>query len=287
MFTEIVKLCAHLLTDTATPAYDSHRQTLGLSDDCLGLVIEFLDTRAWIQFSYTCREINAFKTVKHLMIHKKRTLIALPPDTEHTVDDILTWMRASSQTLFNVDFSMAAIFHKIDGSAIDDRFLAPLTGIIHTLDMSCCNQVTGTAFVHLRGIQVLNMQNCNQESITDEALRHLAGIHTLIMHRCTQTTITGAAIRSLSVHTLGISHCSGLTDAVFEPPLSVRRLEMWGCHKITNATRRRLRATEGLEFAECPIMMILPGTPEAHTSSLKEATASLESIMALFNELTE
>ena len=49
---------------------------------------------------------------------------------------------------------------------------------IQELDMRGFNQatITNAAFVHLRGIQKLNMFNCSQ--ITDAALMHLRGSHT-------------------------------------------------------------------------------------------------------------
>ena len=58
--------------------------------------------------------------------------------------------------------------------------------------------VTDAAFVHLRGIQKLDMGN--QETIMDAAFVHLRGIQTLMMLGCNQATITDAAF----VHLRGI-----------------------------------------------------------------------------------
>ena len=55
---------------------------------------------------------------------------------------------------------------------------------LHTVDMSECHRVTDAAFVHLRGIQSLDMPYCNQATITDAAFVHLRGIKSLSMNGC-------------------------------------------------------------------------------------------------------
>ena len=50
---------------------------------------------------------------------------------------------------------------------------------LHTVNMWRCSRVTDAAFVHLRGIQSLNMVYCDQTTITDTAFVHLRGIQTL------------------------------------------------------------------------------------------------------------
>ena len=52
-------------------------------------------------------------------------------------------------------------------------------------------------FIHFRGLCALNMNQCDQVTITDAAFQHLRGIHTLDMSYC--FTITDAAFESRSV----------------------------------------------------------------------------------------
>ena len=67
---------------------------------------------------------------------------------------------------------------------------------------------TDAAFVHLRGIQELDMSYCNQATITDAAFEHLKGIHSLVMGGCTQATITGEGLEHLrGISRLGMHHC--------------------------------------------------------------------------------
>ena len=64
------------------------------------------------------------------------------------------------------------------GKRVTDAVFVHLAGI-QTLDMSGCSQITDAGLVHLSGIHTLNMSECEQ--ITDAGLVHLAGIHTLNM----------------------------------------------------------------------------------------------------------
>ena len=73
---------------------------------------------------------------------------------------------------------------------------------IQTLDLGC-NQITDAAFVHLRGIQSLDMRECLM--ILDATFVHLRGLQTLDMYGCNQATITGATLvhlRRIRVFTL-------------------------------------------------------------------------------------
>lgn len=49
-------------------------------------------------------------------------------------------------------------------------------GRIQSLSMAYCNQITDAAFLNLRGIHSLNVQFCNQATITAAAFVHLRGI---------------------------------------------------------------------------------------------------------------
>jgi hypothetical protein len=223
---------------------------LSLPDDCLGAIISFLNTRAWIQFSYTCKEINAFKYAQHLMIHKKRTIWVMSADKGMLLESLAK----STDTLFNVHFGMCydpvAVLGPDD--SIDDRFFAPLAGTIHTLSIRWCPFVTDAAFVHLKGIHTLDMSHCNQETITDAAFKHLKGIHTLNMSHCTQHTITNKAFEHLKgIHTLDISGCKRVTDAAFEHLRGIHTLDMAGCRQITDRAFEHLKGIHTLSVGAC------------------------------------
>jgi len=81
-------------------------------------IIEFCDTREWLQLSYTCKGINLFK-FNQLFISNKRTLI------------------------------------RTSGDGLDMSGCMNITEGIHTLDMSGCTQITDGAFPHLTGIHPL------------------------------------------------------------------------------------------------------------------------------------
>ena len=92
--------------------------------DCMCIVVEFLQTREWLQLSYTCSEINNIKFDKRLMVHKRRTA------KQMCTDDML---KAAEGTLFNVSVANCA---QLTAAAFSH-----MCGTIHTLDMSACAQV--------------------------------------------------------------------------------------------------------------------------------------------------
>ena len=83
------------------------------------------------------------------------------------------------------------------------------------------------AFQHLCGIHTLDMQFCNQATMTDAAfVVHLRRIQTLYMNYCTQATIMGAVF----VHLHGIQSLDnkplflGRLDVTAPGPLTVNSL---------------------------------------------------------------
>ncbi len=127
---------------------------------------------------------------------------------------------------------------------------------LHTLDMRGCKMVTDAAFVHLRGIHTLYMEECNQVTITDAAFVNLRGIHTLGMGGCNQATITDAAFVHLrGIHELYMSGCNQavITDAAFAHLRGIHTLWMCGCNQatITNAAFVHLRGIHTLDIQIC------------------------------------
>ena len=152
---------------------------------------------------------------------------------------------------------------------------------LHTVDMRECIRVTDAAFVHLRGIQSLNMVYCNPSTITDAAFVHLRGIHILDMSKCNQATITDAAFMNLhgihtigmggcnqatitdaafvhlrGIHTFSMSNCKQITDAAFVHLRGILKLEMESCFRITDAAFVHLRGIQKLNMAGCNQMTI-------------------------------
>jgi hypothetical protein len=77
---------------------------------------------------------------------------------------------------------------------ITDAAFVHLKGI-NTLNMDSCYEITDAAFVHLKGINTLNMTYCRQ--ITDAAFVHIKGIKYLDMSNIFVTTITIEGLRNL------------------------------------------------------------------------------------------
>jgi hypothetical protein len=116
--------------------------------------------------------------------------------------------------------------------------------------------VTYSAFVHLRGNRVLNMQGCSSTAITDAAFAHLRGIHTLNVAKCNQPTITDAAFAHLrGIHTLNMSYCNQdtITDAAFAHLRGIHTLDMSRCNQptITDAALTHLRGIHTLDMGCC------------------------------------
>ena len=131
----------------------------------------------------------------------------------------------------------------IRGKLHTDADFVHLRGI-QMLDMSYCSQprITDAAFVHLRGIHTLEMSCCLQPSITEAAFVHLRGIHTLNMSECSQPSITDAAFVNLrGIHTLNMSNCSqpSITVAALVHLKGISNIMAFGCVKnVKNAMQQ-------------------------------------------------
>jgi hypothetical protein len=203
-------LSRHLVERKPPSVAECH--LLRLDNDCMGVVLGFLGTRDWIQFSYTCKAVNAFKYVKPLMIRKRRTLRKIMDQ-----EDLLRSLNAAKGTLFHVSYSRARMSGTIPFPQairmVDDDLFPPLEGTIHTLVMDHCVHVSDAAFKHLHGIRKLDMSECKQ--ITDAAFVHLKGVRTLCLQNCPE--ITDAAFEHLAgVVNLFVTGCRCITDRFLE-----------------------------------------------------------------------
>ena len=104
-----------------------------LCRDAWSKIIEFCDTREWLQLSYTCKGINQFKFNRLFMSNKRRTLLR-----ELSPKRIGYWFRLNRGTLFNVGVN----WHP----DVTDEHFQFLKGI-HTLYMYGCSRITDNAFV--------------------------------------------------------------------------------------------------------------------------------------------
>ena len=74
---------------------------------------------------------------------------------------------------------------------------------IQSLHIGSRNQrIIMDACVHLAGFHSLDMEGCDQETISDAVFAHLAGIHTLDMEGCDVKAVTGAVFVHLAGHLL-------------------------------------------------------------------------------------
>ena len=155
---------------------------------------------------------------------------------------------------------------------------------LHTVNIWECSWVTDAAFVHLRGIQFLDMKRCKQVTITNADFMHLRGIHKLIMWGCNQATSTDAAFVHLrGIYTLYMVLCNQatITNAAFVHLRGINELYMAGFNQvtITDATFVHLRGIQELYISDCNKITItdasfvhLRGIKELNMSFCDEAT---------------
>ena len=67
--------------------------------------------------------------------------------------------------------------------------------------MTFCKDVTDAAFVHLRGIHTLVIDDCRQATITGATFAHLQGIQALGMYRCRADQLATARSLGLRINT--------------------------------------------------------------------------------------
>lgn len=108
-------------------------------------------------------------------------------------------------------------------------------------------QISGEAFVHLRGIQALSMSGCDQDAIETNDFEHLEGIVSLTIDGCTQ--LSGkifAHLRSLRILSMIGCDQESIEDGDFEYLHGVLDLNLSGCTQITSAALEYLSSIHNI-----------------------------------------
>ena len=124
---------------------------------------------------------------------------------------------------------------------------------VKELNINRNKDITDEDFKYLKGIEVLYMARCNQDTITDAAFKHLEGsIKHLNMWRCNQTTITNKALKHLKgIKNLNMSGCTKITDDGFENLVGIEELDVADCYQITGAGFKYLKGIKHLTIHKC------------------------------------
>lgn len=214
-----------------------------LSLEAWSSVIEFCDTRTWIQLSYTCRALHQFVRVPYVVSNKKYTV-------KGSIDNQATlhrYLQMNRGRLFNVWFTKPDL--------VNDETLSFLRGSIIELDIQRCSQVTDQGMMYLKGtIQVLRMSGCT--GVTDHGLENLAGtIRSLDMDNCSAITDNGLRHLRGTIKELSIAQCRYITDAGLDHLRgTIKTLSLYGCRGITNFGLASLTGTiQHLNIAGCLI----------------------------------
>lgn len=123
-------------------------------------------------------------------------------------------------------------------SSITDAAFARMSRL-RVLDVSHCYHLTDAAFDHdcFASLEVLVLERCSQEGLTDAAFRKLHNLKKLCMWHVNQEGVTDAAFKSMPRLTeLDVSECAQLTGAFFAhlPRLAV--LNITRCRAIVDAS---------------------------------------------------
>ena len=208
--------------------------------ECPGALLQFFDTPRACALRLVCREFQA-------------AVAAFPWEDRGTVilGSIGGW-RACFPRARCANVRMSVGGRRVP---VVDADFVHFVGLWE-LNMRSCKAVTDAAFVHLRGIHVLDVSYCDQPTITDAGLAHLVGIQKLSIWACRQAALTDAAFAPLrGIRVLNIGECPQFTDAAFAHLKGIHTLIMWGCRQrtITDAALAHLKGIKCLVLWQCII----------------------------------
>ena len=220
------------------------RRRRTLLAECPGALLQFFDTPGACTLRLVCREFQA-------------AVAAHPWEDRETVilGSIGVWRVCFPRARCANVRMWTSAGHVVRDIPVVDADFVHFVGLWE-LNMANCKAVTDAAFVHLRGIRVLDMTLCNQLTITDAGLAHLVGIQKLSILFCWQDTLTDAAFAPLwGIRVLNMGCCPQFTDATFAHLKGIHTLLMGGCVQptITDAALAHLKGIQCLVLYECSI----------------------------------
>jgi hypothetical protein len=261
---------------------------VSIGKDCIDNIVNYLPTvQEWIQFSYTCKDVNKLKYDTSVMRNKRKTLridatlnevSELAKQANGTMINVKIWNRKDVDLIldciqqYNQMYSLklklcgtedSVLTHHLRGIhelyvctestiCITDDSIKYMQGTIHILEIPGRSRITNEVFKYLQGtIHTLNICGCG--TITNEAFKYLQGtIHTLDISWC---NITDEAFKYLqgTIHTLNIAYCKQLTHEAFKYLQgTIHTLSIHDCGTITNEAFKYLQGTiHTLNIAYC------------------------------------
>jgi hypothetical protein len=159
---------------------------------------------------------------------------------------------------------------------------------LRTLHISCCGGFTDDAFVHLQGVDTLDVSHC-MDDISDAAFRHLRGIRHLTMDQYYPTQITDAALthlRGIETLIVGSGH-QFITTSGCEQLQGIKHLEVvhtiHPLHPLCNATSPDIPAIlRAIEWSD-PMWIHARDTKESsplHWTSKRGLIAVVQCLLA-------
>jgi Leucine-rich repeat (LRR) protein len=177
------------------------------------IVIDYLNTVDWIQFSYVSKYINKFKYDESCMIGKRRTLRVNPRIS--ILETARYWSQCPPATLSN-------------------------------LKIMCTTEVLDLSFVYLKSTKILDIQACN--AITERAFKHLESVTSLNISSC--LLLSDIVLKGLpELVELNISDCRMITDNGVGQLKKLKYLSMKGTTQVTPSVLKQLPLLEELEIS--------------------------------------
>jgi hypothetical protein len=143
---------------------------------------------------------------------------------------------------------------KACGTAIVDAALAPLSAL-QVLDVSGCDDFTGTAFAHLRSLRRVVAAYCC--ALSDAGLTALAGapVEHLVISGCPAVTDVGlSSLAASPLAHLDVAGCAGVSDVGLAPLTMLLSLDISKCPAVTGAAFVHLPALRTLTAVKSPAL---------------------------------
>jgi hypothetical protein len=230
------------------------------NDVIIQIVSDYLSTSDWIQFSYTCKQINDLKYLPQATKEKERT-------AKLTADELQKCLKLASGTLFNVTFNEWNLVRDrtisylkgsivklkiLNGKFLTSKSFKYLRGTIKELEIVFCDKLENNDFKYLEKIESLRLEEC--KGINDKAFHYLKSVVSLSLIRFSTGAITDNAINCLDgtrLHSLIIINCKNFTDQAFINLKALHTLDITKCQAITDEAFVNLTQLHTLRMAYC------------------------------------